>query len=56
VPEYWIVSPKNRTVSVYCYDKEMKGYLEPTIFAKDDIVHSNVFNDLSIKLKDIFEI
>lgn len=56
VPEYWIVSPKNKTVSVYCYDKEINAYLEPTIFAKDDIVNSNIFSDLSIELKAIFEI
>jgi Uma2 family endonuclease len=56
VPEYWIVSPKNRTVSVYCYEKEINAYLEPTIFAKDDIVNSSFFNDLSMELKDIFEI
>lgn len=56
VPEYWIVSPKNKTVSVYYYDKEINAYLEPTIFAKDDIVNSNTFSDLSIELKSIFEV
>lgn len=56
VPEYWIVSPKNKTVSVYYYDKAISGYLEPTIFAKEDIVNSNVFADLSIELRAIFDI
>lgn len=56
VPEYWIVSPKNKTVSVYFYDKEINAYIEPTIFAKDDTVVSSIFGDLSIELKDIFEI
>jgi Uma2 family endonuclease len=55
VPEYWIASPKNKTISIYNYDKELKAFAEPTIYSKDDIVKSDIFNDLYIKLEDIFE-
>jgi len=55
IPEYWIVSPKNKTVSVYFYDKEVSAFIEPTIFAKDDVVKSSIFEDLEIGLMDIFK-
>lgn len=53
VMEYWIISPKNSTVEVFLL-KENGTYSEPTIYSKDDTVKSNVFEDLEIKLNDIF--
>lgn len=55
VPEYWIASPKSKTISVYFYDKEIKAYTEPNIYSKDDIVKSKIFQELSIELKEIFQ-
>lgn len=55
VPEYWIVSPKNKTISVYFYDKEMKAYTEPNIYSKEDIVKSKIFSEISIELMEIFK-
>lgn len=54
VPEYWIVSPKNKSVLIYTYDEELNAYGEPLICSKDDIIKSSIFNDLSISLDVIF--
>ncbi|MHC1685846.1 MAG: Uma2 family endonuclease [Clostridiaceae bacterium] len=55
VPEYWIVSPKSKTITLYSFDNEINAYTEPTIYSKDDLVKSILFHDLSIDLKSIFE-
>jgi Uma2 family endonuclease len=54
VPEYWIVSPKNKTIMVYSFDNEINAYTEPTIYSKNDLVNSILFPELSIELKSIF--
>ncbi|EYE89450.1 hypothetical protein Q428_02345 [Fervidicella metallireducens AeB] len=55
VKEYWIISPKNKTVEIFSL-QESNFYSEPTLYSKDDIVKSSIFEDLSIGLKDIFNI
>jgi Uma2 family endonuclease len=53
VEEYWIVSPKNRTIQIFNLENEVYG--EPKIYFENDIVKSNIFENLSIELKRIFE-
>ena len=55
VPEYWIVSPKNKSVTVYKYEDDIQSYGENTIYTKDDVVKSETFKEFSIALKKIFE-
>ncbi len=55
VSEYWIVSPKSKTITVYSFDIEIEAYSEPIVYSKDDFVSSILYNDLSIELKSIFE-
>lgn len=55
IPEYWIVSPKNKNIMIFTYNKETNAYDEPTIYVKHDTALSNIFNDLSLPLKTIFE-
>lgn len=55
VKEYWIVSPKNKTIMIYSYDTEIKAYTEPIVYSKEDTVKSNLFTELSIELKNIFQ-
>uniref|UniRef100_UPI00308451AC Uma2 family endonuclease n=1 Tax=Desulforadius tongensis TaxID=1216062 RepID=UPI00308451AC len=52
VKEYWIVSPKNKSVEIFTLENGI--YLEPVVYSKDDTVKSSIFTDLSIQLKDIF--
>lgn len=54
VKEYWIISPQNKTVQIFTLNMENQ-YSEPLIYSKDDAVKSNIFEDLEIKLSDIFE-
>lgn len=53
VKEYWIISPKNSIVHIFTL-KEDRFYSEPTIYSKEDVVKSSTFEDLEIKLNDIF--
>lgn len=53
VKEYWIVKPKSKIIEVYYLEDGV--YTEPMAYSKDDIARSNIFEDLSIELKSIFE-
>ncbi|MGD9570027.1 MAG: Uma2 family endonuclease [Sedimentibacter sp.] len=53
IKEYWIVSPQNSTVQIFSL-KENGVYSEPSMFSKDDIVKSIIFENLKVKLADIF--
>lgn len=53
VEEYWIVSPKNRTIQIFNLENEVYG--EPKIYFENDLVKSNIFENLSIELMKIFE-
>lgn len=54
IREYWIISPKNNTVEVFLL-REDGFFSEPTIYSKDDAVKSSIFENLEIRLSDIFE-
>jgi Uma2 family endonuclease len=53
VEEYWIVSPKNKTIEIF--NIENGAYGEPKIYYENDLVKSNIFENLSIELKRVFE-
>lgn len=55
IPEYWLVSPKNKSVNVFVFNVETGVYDEAILYCKDDSVSSNLFNDLSMELKSIFD-
>jgi len=52
VKEYWIVSPKNKSIQMFVLQDSTYG--EPINYSKDDLLKSTVFKDLKINLKDIF--
>lgn len=52
VREYWIVSPKNKTIEVFALENGVYG--EPTIYFKDKVLTSSLFTDLKIDLNKIF--
>lgn len=54
VKEYWIVSPKSKSVQIFLL-KDDGTYSEPVVYSKNDIVNSNIFDGLEIKISDIFE-
>jgi Uma2 family endonuclease len=53
VEEYWIVSPKNKTIEIFNIENGVYG--EPIIYFENDLVKSKVFDNLSVELKSIFE-
>jgi Uma2 family endonuclease len=55
IREYWIISPKNNTVEVFTL-RDDGVYGEPRIFSKDDVIHSQIFLDLSVRLQELFVI
>lgn len=54
VKEYWIVDPANETLTVYNLDENGK-YPRGKIFAGEDKVKVGIFEDLDIKMDDIFK-
>lgn len=52
VEEYWIVSPKNKTIEIFKLEDGIYG--EPKILSKNDVVESEIFEEISIPLEDIF--
>lgn len=52
VKEYWIVSPRNKTVEIFKLEAGVYG--EPTIYSKDDIIKASMFEEFNISLMDIF--
>ncbi|ACV64081.1 protein of unknown function DUF820 [Desulfofarcimen acetoxidans DSM 771] len=52
IQEYWIVSPKNKSLEIFTLENGI--YSEPVVYSKNDTVKSSIFTDLSILLKDIF--
>ena len=53
VKEYWIVNPNDENINVFLLDKKGK-YQLIGMYAGDMGVKVNIFNDLVIKLEDIF--
>jgi Uma2 family endonuclease len=54
VKEYWIVDPANETLTVYILDKKGK-YPRGKIYAGKDKFKVGIFNDLEIKMKNVFK-
>jgi Uma2 family endonuclease len=53
VEEYWIVSPVSKEIYIYNFeDLELKQDIKT--FRSNEILVSNIFKDLEINLKDIF--
>lgn len=52
-PEYWVVFPKFNVIVVYSLDDEGK-YQKTGDFAADQILTSELFPGLEIKLEDVF--
>ncbi|NCS21978.1 MAG: Uma2 family endonuclease [Microcystis aeruginosa G11-06] len=52
IPEYWIVDPQTQTILVL----ELRGntYTEIGNFSNDDLVKSSIFNQLNIKVSQVF--
>jgi Uma2 family endonuclease len=54
VKEYWIIDPSDDTIYVYKPASDGK-YQVDHIYNKEEILKVGIFNDLSISVKDIFE-
>ncbi len=54
VKEYWIVDPSNETLTVYIMGKDNK-YPRGVVYAGEDKVKVDIFEDLEIKIEDIFK-
>jgi Uma2 family endonuclease len=62
VKEYWIIDPKNKTVEIFCFNKEEKyelfsnGYFdESNVITINNALKSNVLEGLDIRLDKIFK-
>lgn len=54
VKEYWIVDPPNETLAVYMLDKDGK-YPRGVVYAGEDKVKVGIFENLEIKMEDVFK-
>lgn len=52
VKEYWIVDPAHETIDVYVLDNEY--YTHAGTYANDEVIHANIFDELTINLKNVF--
>ncbi|MBU3191528.1 Uma2 family endonuclease [Clostridium bowmanii] len=53
VQEYWIISPRSKTVEMFTLQQN-GTYSEPRIYSKDDIVKSQIFEEFLISLQELF--
>ncbi len=53
VEQYWMIDPCNSTVIVFTL--ENGKYLLPEVYTKEQVLHSDIFPDLSIDLSKIFD-
>ena len=53
VKEYWIISPRSKAVEIFTLEQN-GTYSEPKIYSKDDIVKSQIFEEFSISLQELF--
>lgn len=53
VKEYWIINPKNTSISIYTLD-ETQHYIQD-IVKTSGIVESKLFDNLSFELEDLFD-
>ena len=54
VKEYWIVYPESKTVSTFLLDKKGKFQLIG-MYADDSIIKVNIFEDVTVILKEVFK-
>jgi Uma2 family endonuclease len=57
VPEYWIIDPLEKTVSVYKLAKTPEGnfYQQPVVYKQDGKVPVGIFNgELTVQLDEVF--
>lgn len=54
IKEYWIVFPNNKEIQIYNFEN-CQITQEPMTFKNNEILISNLFKDLKINLKEIFE-
>ncbi|MFZ3101753.1 MAG: Uma2 family endonuclease [Desulfitobacteriaceae bacterium] len=54
VMEYWIVEPEGKIVSVFIL-QDNKRYGRPDTYSEDDIIKLNIFPNLTVDLKSVFE-
>ncbi|MDC3414499.1 Uma2 family endonuclease [Terrihalobacillus insolitus] len=52
VKEYWIVDPAHETIDVYILESEF--YKHDGTYANDEVIEVNIFDDLTVNLKNIF--
>jgi len=52
VKEYWMISPKLKTIEVYLLEED--AYKQAAIYKGDDFVVSQTFKELKIYLDEIF--
>lgn len=55
VKEYWIVSPKNKSIIIYSLDENGHYDIFENKTIASESISSSVFADLKINMKDIFE-
>lgn len=53
VPEYWIVEPDTKIISVFKLENGRYG--RPEVYAEDDNIPVGIFPDLAVDLKQVFE-
>ncbi|KRQ87645.1 hypothetical protein ABG79_00446 [Caloramator mitchellensis] len=53
VGEYWIASPKSKTIQVFVLQDGV--YFEYATFSKDDLVKSSCFDNVEMKLNEIYD-
>ena len=54
VNQYWMIYPEQKTVVVFCLDKEGK-YGRPDIYCETDIIQAATDKSISIDLSEIFQ-
>ena len=55
VKEYWIVSPKNKSIIIYSLDNEGHYDIFENKTIDSEFISSSIFENLKINMKDIFQ-
>ena len=53
VKEYWVADPFNRTITVFILE-ENKRYSRGVVYAGDDVLKTELFEGLEIKMEEVF--
>ena len=54
IPEYWIVDPRNSTITVLSLDKSTNQYAESGRFRNSDSARSALLDGFSVDVSDVF--